>query len=156
MPDPDEPLVHWSEVFRPPERSTFPGTGLDVTKIAFPSDQLTIKDLRRYMPTAFDLSAGENNLYDVEGRFNRVSLETCLGAIIDKERELAHLAYCNARGITPPKELGNRDEGAEVLAVDYIELGLASGSHHAEQLIRAFEQAAAEQARQQAPAPPSR
>lgn len=151
--DPNSPM---RELFRPAQRSPFSVAPLDLTKIEFPTDRLTIKDLRRWFPTSFDLPAADGHLYDVEGPFNRVSLETGLGDIIDAERVLAYLAYCKARGIAPPKRLGYRDEIAGPLADDYVSAGLASGTATAEQLIRVFEQAAAAQGRQDGPGSPTR
>jgi hypothetical protein len=156
MPAPDEPLIPMSELSRPRRRSNFPGTQLDLTKIAFPTDRLTVKDLRRYCPTAFDLPAGEGHLYDVEGLFDRVSLETVLGAVLDAERQLAHRAYCKARGMPPPQQLSDQEGLVESLTADYAAMGLSSGPRHAEQLIRSFEEAAAKQARQHAPNLPPR
>ena len=47
-------------------------------------------------------------------------------------------------------------EDRRMLGKVYIRYGLASGPHHAKQLIRAFQQAAADQAREHLPDQPSR
>jgi hypothetical protein len=131
---------------------------LDFTQIAFPSDRLTVKDLRRDAPGCFDLTAPEH-LPEREGFLQRQSIEYTLGGIINTERELAAIAFFAALGTSPLEsfgKLGPRDFAAECLANDYVRLGLASGQHHAEQLIRDFEQAAADQARKHLPNLPSR
>jgi hypothetical protein len=127
---------------------------VDLTKIDFPTDSLTIKDLRKHAPHCFDLPAPDghrSDVYDLAEPYERLGLEDGFGAIISAERELAILAVRTAQGIAPPTGIDSREAIIETLTSDYISLGLASGKHHAEQLIRSFEQAAAEQAKAYAP-----
>jgi hypothetical protein len=124
---------------------------IDFTQIAFPSDKLTIKELRKSVPHSFDLPARERyQRSDRKGFFKRESLENYLGGIINTERELAALAFYKALGQENPTyndiNLGPRWEAAEVLIRDWVKVGLTTGKQHGEQLIRDVESQAVAQA----------
>jgi hypothetical protein len=120
---------------------------IDFTRIDFPSDSLTIQAVRRRFPEALDGKAAGTHL-DLE--------KIDLPGMLRIERTLAKEAFEVALGKKPrfPGALGDvaRYSASEV----YVRYGLASGDHHAQQLIRAIEQAAARQAREHMRGPPAR
>jgi hypothetical protein len=121
---------------------------IDLTTVDFPSDLLTIKALRGLFPDKLNLYPSE--FYDFD--------EIELPAMLEFERSLASRAFNAILGKSPQGSLesGEAEEDREMLAAIYTRYGMASGPHHAEQLIRAFEQSAAEQARRHAPKSPPR
>lgn len=123
-----------------------PEPKFDFTRIAFPSDRIAIKDLRRLFPTQFDQREGEFDDF--------IDHHTQLHELLRRERSTAIRAMAGALGIS--REQGDRFR-AETDRTDLIELyvlyGLASGPHHAEQLIRDIEAQASAQARGQGSAP---
>ncbi len=134
---------------------------IDFTQIAFPSDRLTIKELRKSIPHCFDLPARDGYQPRFrQGFFRRENLENYLGGIINTERELAALAFYTALGQEKPthhdRKLGPRWEAAEVLIHDWTQVGLTTGEHHGEQLIREIEAQAVAQARRHLGQTPSR
>ncbi|MCE9565997.1 MAG: hypothetical protein K8U57_28570 [Planctomycetes bacterium] len=118
---------------------------IDFTKIAFPSDNLAIGQLRRVWPHRFDVKM-EPDAPDVRtysGRFanrflyGRHSLEKGLGELIDSERRLASLVFKEATG-----QPLNEEEAAQPLkewirrlSEFYVQVGLAQGLNHGKQLI---------------------
>jgi hypothetical protein len=135
----------------PPIDSTHPEPHLDFTKIDFPTDRLTIQAVRQRFPDALDAEAPGQHM-DLE------KIE--LPAMLRIERNLAKWAFDAALGKSPFKPgsgpVGLLDIARYKVGDLYVRYGLAKGTHHAEQLIRAFEQAAADQARQHMPDPPPR
>jgi hypothetical protein len=133
-----------------------PDPAIDFTLIDFPTDHLTVKDLRKRWPHGFDTSPPPGQRFDDGeiglrlGPYRRKNLDDILGSTIDTERELAELAFCATLGREPPEPLrgdGRRDESAELLAHTYVGYGLATGDHHAMELIRDIEAQGAAQAR---------
>lgn len=119
---------------------------IDLTKIDFPSDGLTIKTLRRLHPDHFDTEpeACHRLVEDVADRANQ-GLMTMLHA----ERMVAEGAFLQARGVQcHPAYLEDRQGFTKDAADFYVHYGLASGPQHAQQLIRGIESQAAEQAQQ--------
>jgi hypothetical protein len=136
-----------------------PEPQIDFTRIEFPTDRLTVKELRKALPHCFDLPAPEGPHHQREGFFKRESLESYLGGIINAEREVAALAFHTALGQVKPEyhegTLGPRWEVLEVLISDYTKVGLARGEHHGQELIREIEsQAVAQAQRYLGPTPP--
>jgi len=125
---------------RPPLDQTKPKPHLDLLKIDFPTDQLTIKAIRQGFP-----QIDQDKVYDFE--------DIELPGLLSLERDLAIAAFDAVLG---RRTVAMSGEEKEMLAEVYVRYGLASGPHHAEQLIRAFEEAAAEQARQHVPKSPPR
>ena len=116
----------------------------DSSKIAYPTDRLTVKQLRELYPDDFDKPYGAGGVScDLDGECN---------AILSFERRVAYAAFRAALG--DPVRPDEREFYTEPLVEAYVKSGLASGEHAANELIRAFEQAAAEQARGQGPSPP--
>lgn len=142
-----------------------PEPSIDFTQIEFPSDGLTVKDMRKAIPNGFDLPLPEQNAHNAVGWLRRRSLESVLGGTIDTEREIAALAFYAALGREPPpknkgesleRKLGPRWQAAEALIGDYQILGLASGEHQGEEMIRKIEAQAAAQAQRFLGSSPSR
>ena len=131
---------------------------LDLTKIAFPSDSLTVKKLREVLPQHFD-NPSRGPHVEANGEWE---------AMLSFERSVAKHAFDAARGKTISQfdamrgltlsqsiqrqhnELESYKEGLREL---YVKYDLASGPHHVEQLIRDIETQAQNQARSQS-APP--
>jgi hypothetical protein len=126
-----------------------PQPHVDLMRIDFPSDRLTIKELRELFP---QIDSDELNDFD----------EIELPGLLSLERDLARAAFDEALGRTPRQKgifvrgIGAVEEDRQMLAATYLRYRLATGLHHAEQLIRAFEQAAAEMASQHMPNRPTR
>jgi hypothetical protein len=119
---------------------------IDFTKIAFPSDQLSVKRLRELFPELIDKSIHGVKYFG----------EDELTAMMNFERGIAQRAFDAAIGKIPAGEPARDENLIETLTDCYMFHKMVSGSHHAEQLIRTFEQAAVEQARSHCPQPPSR
>ncbi len=131
---------------------------LDFSGIAFPSDRLSIRDLRRKYPECFDigLRRGEQPqpLYFPHTTFgkydNTVPHSEDLGGLLFSERLVAAYAYAAAHGIHEPGgyegELGLSGFKSD-LTRSYVALGIANGEHQAAEMIRDIER----QARQLAP-----
>jgi hypothetical protein len=125
---------------------------IDFTRIEFPTDKLTIKDLRKTDPEAFDVEPAKK-----PGRpdhlwprpLHRMSLDTLLAATLDSERILAEMAFKTALG-QPVKitGMGDREVIFENLGSDYVSLGVAGGEHEAHEMLRGIEAQAVAQARQ--------
>jgi hypothetical protein len=122
---------------------TSPIDSIDYTSINFPSDRITIADVRRAHPERFDAENGEafEQTHD-EPKFT-------LNLIIYLERLLARAAYERARG-KAGDVLGehglDRDECVEELTKFFGTYRVAKGANHTEQLIRDIESQAAAQA----------
>ena len=119
---------------------------VDLTKIDFPSDKLNVKKLRELYP----------NKFDHIDQYGNVALHADAGAweaTLANERRCASRAFnaamgrpfnWNDRGVHDPEWY---DQEREWVRAAYIRWGLATGEHHAEQLLRSVEQVAAEQAK---------
>jgi hypothetical protein len=122
---------------------------IDFTQVDFPSDRLTIKTVRRLHPDDFDThpEACHRLVENVAGRANQG-----LMTMIHAERMVAEGAFLEARGVQcDPDYLKDKQGFAEDAAKYYVQYGLASGPHHADQLIRDIESQAADQARGRRP-----
>jgi hypothetical protein len=126
-----------------------PEPHVDLTKIDFPSDGISFKHLRRIHADLFDRQDG------VSGFFDHLSA-TELEPLVSGERRLARHAFNAALGRQEPEPHGGWEEERQVLSEILVCYGLAGGPHQAEQLIRGFEQAAAEQAKKHTPTSPRR
>jgi hypothetical protein len=123
-------------------------------QIKFPSDQLTIGELRRLFPRSFDESTWKQGEYTdtVNSRpYGRQGLEGDLGMLIDYERVLASVAFKQAVGesettLLPLERRLSFKELTERLANFYVEIGLSSGMQHARQLVREITKQAKSQA----------
>jgi len=115
-----------------------------LSEIGFPSDALTLGTFRHHRPDCFDLTVDH---WDVEGPRNRLSLEAVLGGLIDCERDLVYMAFYRELGMNSPVKCGlDWDNAVEALTLDYQCTGIATGEHHAAELIRNLETQAVAQA----------
>jgi hypothetical protein len=119
---------------------------IDLTRIAFPTDRLTVKELRERNPLDFDrLDKKDGSPKSTEENFHTV---------LDCEREVAWRAFRAALG-QPVRISPIAEETRPIVMREYVRLGLATGPHHAEQLIRNVEAQAAAQAKGYGPPPRS-
>ncbi len=131
---------------------------LDLTKIAFPSDSLTVKKLREVLPRYFD-NPSRGPFVEANGEWE---------AMLSFERWIAELAFDAARGetisqfdamrgLTLSQSIQRRRNELESYKEDlqelYVKYGLASGPHHVEQLVRDIETQAQNQAQSQSSPP---
>jgi hypothetical protein len=122
---------------------------LDLTKIAFPTDRLSIKDLRRLLPDGFDrLGFGGEpervHYFQMGSKYGGEELRWMLNA----ERAVASWAFNAALGRASSEVMTSHPmEVREMLAESFIEYRLASGPHQAEQMIRDIEVQASAQAK---------
>jgi alpha-D-ribose 1-methylphosphonate 5-triphosphate synthase subunit PhnI len=135
---------------------TEPEPKIDLTKIAFPSDKLTVKMLRTACPEGFDVDCPKDSLALADrkdrGYYDRRSFDEFLGmGLIDIERLVAERAFKVSLGqsIQGDGRLSNRDELIDCLVGEYKDYyGLARGEHEALAMIRNIEAQAEDQARQ--------
>src|SRR4051812_14903793 len=125
-----------------------PEPKIDLAKIDFPSDGLTIKTLRRVHPEQVDTRED----IDLFSKDYGGSAGDMVTGMLGAERDLATAAFNRTLGIPPPAPLDKSMLEAYTKAVteDSLRYGIARGKHPAEQLIRDIEPQAAEQARQYA------
>lgn len=125
---------------------------IDLTKIEFPTDKLTVKMVRKAYPQGFDVEPSPNSVVDRLRRrpLRRESLDNILACIVDFERILADVAFKTARGQSVEDADGSRDRETIFynLGSDYVRLGLARGEHEAHEMLRGIEAQATAQARQ--------
>jgi hypothetical protein len=116
---------------------------LDLSKFDFPTDMLTIKDLRLLYPGHLD-----NRSVTSMDQLREGSVYEKLAALISEERIIAIDIYDQARGKKRPFSLRGADlkSALEELAEEYIKFGLASGPAHAKQLARSVKSQALQQA----------
>jgi hypothetical protein len=119
---------------------------IDHTKIDYPSDALTIKDLRKLSPRDFDVKDS------VGGLIPEIPDE--IGTMIQWERYLAGYAFDLALG-RPIHEgpFARRTELVRDLQHFYTQFGLANDTKQARQLVLGLQAAAEQQARQLTPGP---
>mgnify|MGYP001079831493 CR=1 FL=1 len=116
---------------------------IDLTKIAFPSDGLTFGALRRVHPELIDayesVETGPTLLEEQAGEK--------LSHMLHSERLLANAAFhISFGGPVHPENVILINEYKKELGETYIAYGIATGRHHADQLIRDIEAQAVEQA----------
>lgn len=116
-----------------------PVPNLDLTQITFPTDNITVRDIRQDWYRKSASATGSTSL-----------LRT-LEDLLETERELVEHAFYAALGVKLPghvhRGIGGADGAREALEASYVEFGLAAGEHVAEKLIRDLESQAAAQAR---------
>lgn len=126
---------------------------LDLSGIHFPSDNISIGILRKEFPALFDIgfaSFGDNaqpKFFLKSGHAGHA--EDMLANLLYCERVVAVSAYAEAKGIDGLDcDLSDLKDD---LMDQYTRYNIASGVHHAEQLIRDIERQAAQLAKQQSP-----
>jgi hypothetical protein len=119
----------------PPMTDTPPD--IDYTRLSFPSDRLTVGAARAAFPHRFRTDRA--NFTDVE-------------SLMAAERWLARRAFDLALGRPDPLRddpvRGDRQELIGALADSYKRFGLSPGLKHTRELVKAFEAAAAGQAKE--------
>lgn len=131
-----------------------PVPALDFTQIRFPSDRITIGQLRKLWPGSFDEyhAPGQGRPGDIERAGN---LENTLGGLIDCERVFANLVFLKALGLPRADGDAPETEGeASDLAEDYATYGWAGGWHEAREMVRDIESQVLAQVRRHAPPGP--
>jgi len=123
---------------------------LDFTTISFPTDSLTVKQIRHHrlgLEKPVPHAVGSGSFDPIHRRRN---LELVLGNTLDCEREIADRAFHQRLQAELPEHLKREDwewdEEREVLIREYIDWGLAKGERHGKQLIRDIEAQATAQA----------
>jgi len=118
---------------------------IDLERIDFPSDGLTIRTLRRTHIEDFDVHL-TNSFFRNPDRW---SADATIGLMIFTERFLATDAFEAALGLPRTADLSPDDRKAhfEELEAFYIRYGLAEGPAAAREKIRGIERQAVEQAR---------
>lgn len=107
---------------------------LDLAKIAFPTDRLSIKELRKLFPDEFDAGDDKRVHY-----FDPYGPRRFLAFMLDTERDLARTTFDIAMGKANHIDKNTLKSIKKDLAALWIEHGLASGPHHARQQIRDIE-----------------
>ena len=111
---------------------------LDLSGLQFPSDSLTIRSFRLKHPELFDRGFGDDDemqpLFFLDGH-----AEHTVGNMLYVERLVAAAAFAKAAGISPFKLPVAVEDLEEGLAKQYVEYGVATGPHHAAELIRGIE-----------------
>lgn len=121
---------------------------IDLTKIAFPSDGMTLKDIRRIWPDFVD--AGEVTIFS-----RNVGPADWVFAMLTMERDLARATYALKLGSNNKcVHSDNVTELGEDLSGLYVEYGIANGPSTANELIRGIESQANMQASQHLPPRP--
>ena len=111
---------------------------LDLTKLDFPTDALTVKQLRQLFPKSFDHTNQQEKLPRIP-------------PLLADERGVAEFAFAEALGRLSPDAQADHYNCKQELVKDYVRYGMATGPQQARQLIRDLEAAAAELARQHMP-----
>ncbi len=118
--------------------NSLPGQ-FDLSKIEFPTDRLTVGELRKRQPRLFDLLIHRSH------NLNSV-LVTATMAV---EQELAFKAFARAAGLPDPDPnlVTSPSELMRMLDQDYRRQGISMGYQQTKQMVREFEKAAAAQGR---------
>jgi hypothetical protein len=109
----------------------------DFSNISFPSDKITIGQLRKEQPDVFT----ERSLYNDAPARDLNAFNTILC-----ELGLAKKAWAKALGKPEPEPNEDRLEEIDMLNDDYVRYGLSTGIAKTRELVRTFEKAVAEQA----------
>lgn len=111
----------------------------DLSAIEFPSDQVTVSQLRKRQPTLLNcLEHHPDNINQLE----------VIGTMAI-EQEFALRAFAREAGLPDPypNPLTGRSETISILDKDYRRYGISNGPAQTKQMIRAVEKAAAAQVR---------
>jgi hypothetical protein len=122
---------------------------LDFSGFKFPSDVLSIGTLRAKHPELFDkgFDGGENA--QPQFFFQAKYAEAVLANMLFCERLIAVCSYAKTRAMEGPEyEVSDFKKDLTTL---YMQYGLASGPHHANELIREIERQGEELAKQRRP-----
>jgi hypothetical protein len=124
---------------------------IDFTKLEFPSDDLTVKMIRRAYPEATDVEFLGIGTRSQDVMYRRRSFDDILGmGLLGAEREIADRAFRAELGQSM-KDLGtlfDRRDLIDGLNKEYRRYGLVHGKHETKALVEQIEAQAAAQARQ--------
>jgi hypothetical protein len=115
---------------------------LKLDLIAFPTDQITIGQLRQRQPQLFTekgIFGPARKGYSARGQIDAFTA-------MESERRLAQKAFAAAAGQPDPHPDVDRMEERRYLNEEYVAYGLSSGPQQTNQLIRDIESSAARQA----------
>jgi hypothetical protein len=122
---------------------------IDLSKIEFPSDRVTIKDIRRLWPEAVDTG----KRVDLFSKPVGGGAGEMLFSMLTMERDLAKATFGLKLGREPA--IPYADDDVKLLADDlsqvYTRYGIADGPSSAKELIRGIESQALAQAQQHIP-----
>lgn len=131
----------------PPEPLPTPAPGMDLARIAFPSDKITLADLRRVHAKEFD--ARGRNFFDGPkmGRPVEDWPQEALSDMLSIERLIARMVFESARQGKPQASLLTSRWEDDIELVDllsryYMRYGLARGPQDAWLLIGSIEEQA--------------
>lgn len=110
---------------------------IDLKTLSFPTDRLTIKEIRAAEPDLFATA----EVLELDRSFARSDFS----AMLSLEREVADRAYGEAIG-SPDPEAEDRAYLIELLTQQYEGHGLSTGPHQTEELVREIERQAVDQA----------
>jgi hypothetical protein len=111
-----------------------PRTSVDYSSIVFPTDRITLADIRRVHPAGFEDDPAQG--------FNHPAPVNDVNTAVYIERLLAHAAFDRALGRSTDvlrDAATDRAGCVEELTQYYRTYGLAEGPQHTEQLVRRIE-----------------
>jgi len=113
---------------------------LDWSKIEFPSDRITVAQLRKDQPQLLE---------DAETAIEYRMTDLNVLATIASERELAQRAFAAAMGRADPiPAMMSRSQKIDLLNDDYVRYGISKGLQQTRLLVRELETAAKRQAKE--------
>jgi len=127
---------------------------LDLSVLTFPSDALSIGQLRRAHAKLFDIGFGVADESQPLFFFKIAegdSAADIVAEMLQCERLIAVDAYSKQRGVAAPDMFVSLDDLKQQLSATYVEYGIAQGSHHAAELIRNIERQGSDLAKGRCP-----
>lgn len=125
---------------------------IDFKRIDFPTDKITVKDLRRVFPKlSYDSWTEDRDETRLPGGVwhRRMTLDSALDALIEYERDYAEQAFLQALGVpVSDSRVYVLQDVVDTVSAEYIKLGLATGDHQVAELVRGVERQAVAQANQ--------
>jgi hypothetical protein len=125
---------------------------LDFSECTFPSDAISIAQMRQVHPLLFDVgietAKGQQPVFMLAPFDGGHVLDT-IGMMLHCERIIAADSYAAKLGLEPPD--ADIELFKEELANYYIKYGLAKGEHHAQELVRNIERMGASLAKGRQP-----
>jgi len=111
----------------------------ELEKIDFPTDRITVGELRRRQPRIFNFLTHHSEHID----------NVLLAGTMAVEQELAFKAFARAAGLPNPDldPFTSASELMRMLDRDYRRHGISMGNQQTKQMVRTFEKAAAAQGR---------
>ncbi len=123
---------------------------IDFTRIPFPSDALSFGLIRKRFPQLIDAPTAKVTFFNLP-ESNPVFHGECLTNLLEGEREVALFAFHAALGKPWTHPSYTEKQIKDFLTEYYVRYGVATGKHHARELIHAIETRAAAQVRGRRP-----